>query len=38
LLPVTYQQHRVKIEQDPKGFAKLSIHIYSEDIELVTEQ
>jgi hypothetical protein len=28
-LPLTYQQHGVKIEQDLKGFAKLSIHIYS---------
>jgi hypothetical protein len=38
LLPVAYQQHSVKIEQDPKGFAKLSIHIYSEDIESITQQ
>jgi hypothetical protein len=33
-----YDNDSVMIEQNLKGFAKLSIHIYSEDIESITEQ
>jgi FtsZ-interacting cell division protein ZipA len=38
ITPITTYPYSIKIEQDPKGSVKISIHVYSQDLESASDQ